>query len=710
MSSLASGIANWVWKRRTPLVLVAVAVSLVAAWHGSSYRVSNTLEAWYPEDDPELVSYREFQRNYGSDEIIVVAVTATGPLEFDSEEGIERVAELTDRLLDIEGIATVTSLVTVPESLSAARGRLLSADRRTTAFIVQTILGESFEARRHALLREIRSEIATDDLQVHLGGYGVVFDALNEASTTGAVTLILVAHLVMVGVLSFLLRQWLQVLATLAAVSIATLWTMGLYFGTGNQLNMVTMVLTTLVLVIGTADCMHIIRSIAAQADDLPQSERVTRGLSDILPPCFLTTVTTAAGFLGLTASGLPVVRQLGWFGAAGMIAAFASSVIIVTAILGKAGPQKDKPVSLLDGLARSAFELACRRPREICTAALALGLVAGWGMVQLNSDTDSIGYLKPRHQVRVDSDFIEASIGPYVPVEFLVSSSAGVINDDVLDAVWRWQKDVEETVEVGWTWSLLDALNVSTNGLPSAIGIAVLEARLDRMRRFSQSTVDSMMQGDHEMRVSFGAPIMSAKSVQALIDRIIGLADLPDGVQIAPAGYSPLYTRIVDEIVDSQVRGFAAAIVLIVVILGVAMRSWRRVLLALPANTIPVVLTLGLMGMTGIPLDVASATIASVILGLVVDDSVHLLRPAAGAGVHQSIRVATTRHGGTLLMTTLVLAAGFLVLGLADIRSIAWFGVLASFAVVVAIATDLLLLPALASLFSGRDRAESVD
>ena len=134
-------------------------------------------------------------------------------------------------------------------------------------------------------------------------------------------------------------------------------------------------------------------------------------------------------------------------------------------------------------------------------------------------------------------------------------------------------------------------------------------------------------------------------------------------------------------------------------------MRSWRRVLLAVPANTIPVALTLGLMGMTGIPLDVASATIASVILGLVVDDTVHLLRPTAGAGVLQSIRIAAVRHGGTLLMTTVVLAAGFLVLGLAEIRSIAWFGVLASFAVVAAIATDLLLLPALASLFGRHDK-----
>jgi hypothetical protein len=137
----------------------------------------------------------------------------------------------------------------------------------------------------------------------------------------------------------------------------------------------------------------------------------------------------------------------------------------------------------------------------------------------------------------------------------------------------------------------------------------------------------------------------------------------------------------------------------MIVALIGLAMRSWRRTLLALPANAVPVMLTLGLMGLTGIPLDVASATIASVILGLVVDDTVHLLRPGPDDAIGPSLDKAVGRVGGTLIMTSLVLAAGFLVLGLAEIRSIAWFGVLTSFAVLTAVVADLTLLPAISSL-----------
>jgi predicted RND superfamily exporter protein len=499
--------------------------------------------------------------------------------------------------------------------------------------------------------------------------------------------------------LLFFFRRPLPVLLTLVAVGIATLWTMGLYAAFGHQLNMVTMVLPTLVLVIGIADCMHILRSVAGIDRDLDQEQRVTQGLAAVIGPCFLMTITTAAGFLGLATSGLPVVQQLGWFGAGGVIAAFVTSVVLTTTGLTWQRFEPVRPVSRLDTVAKKLFAAGSSRPRVTVGIYLILGVVAAYGITQLNSDTDSIGYMKKSHVVRQDSDFIEAEIGAYVPIEFTVTATGHLFTPENLDAVWAWQNRAMQIDAIGWSWSLISAFDLPGGSLPSDVGIETLRERLDRMRRFSPATIRAMIFGESELRVSFGAPILSARAVQALIDDISADAAFPDGLVLRPAGYSPLYTRIVDEIVTSQLRGFASAIIMIVILLGIAMRSWRRVLLALPANAVPVALTLGLMGLTGIPLDVASATIASVILGLVVDDTVHLLRPHRPAGMHESLSIAAGRSGGTLVMTSLVLAAGFLVLGLAEIRSIAWFGVLTSFAVIVAIIGDLTLLPALSRL-----------
>ena len=697
MSNAAVRVANLIWRWRFPLSALCLGLSVLAASQLSSLAVSNSLEIWYPADDPELLNYRQFQRTYGNDEIVIAAVSRDDG--FASEAATELIGSLTDDLLDIDGVATVISLVTVPQSLGAARGRLLSDDGKTTALVLQMMVGEAFEARRHQILEDVAQAIETHEMVARLAGYGVVFDGLNEESTTGTSTLLLYAHGLMLVLLAVFFRKWGAVAVTLLAVGNATLWTMGLYVVLGQKLSMITMVLPTLVLVIGIADCVHLLRSVAKQDRSLPQRERVVQGLAAVIGPCLLTSVTTAAGFMALTTSGLPVVQTLGWFGGIGMLAAYVTSMIICTAGLSWRGAEPKAAASKLDAIAAGLYGVATRSPRSIISVFVVILIVAGYGLSQLETDTNSIGYLKKTHKVRQDSDFIEANLGPYVPVEFTVTARGDIVQGDNLDAIQQWQLEVTQMDAVGWSWSLVDALGIERDERPSSLGSDALRRRLVRIRQFSPITTASMLAGDSELRVSFGAPIMSAGALHSLIGDIVAKAALPPDLELKAAGYSPLYTRIVDELVWSQVRGFSAAIVLIVVLLGVAMRSWRRILLALPANVIPVALTLGLMGLTGIPLDVASATIATVILGLVVDDTVHILQPSGSAGINDSLKIAADRAGGTLLMTTIVLALGFLVLGLAEIRSVAWFGTLTSFAIITAILADLLLLPALASV-----------
>jgi len=695
--------AKFIWRWRFPLSALCLGLSLLAASQLTSLAVSNSLEIWYPADDPELLNYRQFQQTYGHDELVVAAVSNSDG--FASEAGTELVGSLTDDLLDIDGVATVTSLVTVPQSLSEARGRLLSDDGKTTALVLQMMVGEEFELRRHQILEDIAQVIEAHDLDARLAGYGIVFDALNEESTTGATSLLLYAHGLMILLLAIFFRKWGAVAITLLAVGNATLWTMGLYVVLGQKLNMITMVLPTLVLVIGIADCVHLLRSVAKQDASLPQRERVVKGLAAVIGPCLLTSVTTAAGFMALTTSGLPVVQSLGWFGGVGMMTAYVTSMIICTAGLSWRGAEPKTAASKLDAIAMGMFGVATRAPRSIIAAFVVVSIVAGYGISQLETDTNSIGYLKKTHKIRKDSDFIEATIGPYVPVEFTVTARGDIVQGDNLDAIQQWQLEVTQMNAVGWSWSLVDALGIKRDERPSSLDADTLRQRLARIRQFSPVTTAAMLAGQSELRISFGAPMMSARSIGSLTAGILAKADFPPHLELKAAGYSPLYTRIVDELVWSQVRGFSAAIVLIVLLLGVAMRSWRRILLALPANAIPVALTLGVMGLTGIPLDVASATIATVILGLVVDDTVHILKPSGSSGINDSLKIAANAAGGTLLMTTIVLALGFLVLGLAEIRSVAWFGTLTSFAMIAAILTDLLFLPALASLGPHRRR-----
>ena len=694
--------AEFIWHWRFLLAAICIAFTVLAGSQLGALSVSNSLDIWYPEDDPELIQYREFQEQYGNDEVVIAALKSEAG--FDHEDGDILLEELTDALFDIPGVASVTSRITVPLSLRGARDRLLSEDGRTTVVIAQMMTGNDIEAQRHRILEDIRSTFVRFDLPYYLAGYGVIYDALNEASTVGATTLIISAHALMILLLWIFFRKPGPVFVTLFAVGVAIIWTMGLYVALGRQLNMVTMALPTLVLVIGIADSVHLLRAVATESKHLPHAERVIRALAAMLPPCFVTSVTTAAGFLALTTSSLPIVRNLGLFGAIGMLCAFVASFVLLTAALSFRATEPKPGGSRIDGLATRMTRVGLNCPRRTIGAFAIAGFVFLFGLGDLVVDTDSYGYLKNNHVIHRDSKFIENAMGPYVPVDFVVTAPAGVLAGEVLDSVQAWQAQVVSEAGIGWSWSLIDALGIDQSVRPSALPAGEIRSRLDRIRRFSPVTTGSMIAGDTQLRISFGTEVMSARTVQRLMQRVQTYAEFPQGVELRPAGYTPLYTRIVDEIVSSQLRGFATALALIVILLGLGMRSLRRVALAIPANLFPVLLTLGLMGLTGIPLDVATATIGTVILGLVVDDTVHILRPppdAGNASLSDSLRSAARQSGGTLLITSAILSLGFLVLGLAEIRSIAWFGFLTSFAMAVAIITDLMLLPALARLVS---------
>ncbi len=692
--------AVFIWRWRFLLAAICIAVTVLAGTQLRALTVSNSLEIWYPEDDPELIQYREFQDQYGNDEVVIAAVTREEG--FDHEDGDSLLAELTDGLFDIPGVASVSSRITVPLSLRNARDRLLSKDGRTAVLIVQMMTGTDIEAQRHRILEDIKGTFDAFDLPYHLAGYGVIYDALNEESTRGAATLIISAHALMILLLWIFFRKLVPVVVTLIAVGVAIVWTMGLYVALGRQLNMVTMALPTLVLVIGIADCVHLLRAVAAESKDLPHAERIIGALAAMLPPCFVTSVTTAAGFLALTTSSLPIVRNLGLFGAIGMLCAFVASFVFLSAALTWSATEPKPGNGRVDRLAASMSGVGLKYPARTIGVFVIAASVFLFGSSKVVVDTDSYGYLRKDHVIHRDSDFIQNTMGPYVPVEFVVSAPSNVLSGDVLDSVQAWQVKVVSERGIGWSWSLLDALGIEQDVTPSSLPADEIRSRLDRIRRFSPVTTASMIAGDTKLRISFGTEVMSARTVQELMDRVQNYADFPEGIELRPAGYTPLYTRIVDEIVSSQIRGFATALALIVILLGMGMRSIRHVALAVPANLFPVLLTLGLMGFTGIPLDVATATIATVILGLVVDDTVHILRPQADkthARLSDSLLASSRKSGGTLLMTSIILSLGFLVLGLAEIRSISWFGFLTSFAMAIAIITDLLLLPALARL-----------
>jgi predicted RND superfamily exporter protein len=185
-------------------------------------------------------------------------------------------------------------------------------------------------------------------------------------------------------------------------------------------------------------------------------------------------------------------------------------------------------------------------------------------------------------------------------------------------------------------------------------------------------------------------------------------MADFSTGVQVRPAGYLPLYVQMMRHIVETQLYSFALAFGLIMAVLSILFRSLQQLLLIAISNLLPIVVLLGTMGWLGMRLDAATVTIAAIVFGLIVDDTVQFLYRYREERKHYDVPGALSKTADTaghaMTITTLVMITGFSVLGFAAIKSIVFFGLLVSLTMVAALFTDLLVVPAVLAL-RGRPR-----
>lgn len=749
------GLLRVRWVVVAALVIATVAVGAI----GGPAPINNALDVWFVQDDPALVAYRRFQERFGNDEVVVFAVR--NPEGVLNPEDLRRISEATDAMGKVAGINGVTSFSTAryirtkddelvverllpsaPEGASAelARrlaedpvisGRLLSADSKTALIVARLDAMKDVDQRRHDVLVGLYAladkVLRRPGVDVHAAGIGLVYDELNVASFRET-PLFLGLCILLVGIALFVtFRRVGPVLLALLTVGLAMGLLMGVYALLGEELNMVTAILPTLMIIIGVADTVHVVQHRAARLD-----EPLARSLAFIVRPCLFTTLTTAVGFASLMSAQMQVIKDLGKYAALGVVIALVVSVVLAAAMLSVPAlaprPRSEDGTSnaLLDRLLGAFGRLATRRPQAVLGGAALVTLLGAWGISRIVVDTYSIDFFKASNPVRVDSDAIEAAYGRYMPLEFAVAPpkglESGVQDPGFLKAVAAWQADAKSKDLAGWSTSVADVVarlnQVLRDGGPDARVVpdsanAVGQALLMYESQPGNERLSLTDAGYTMARVTFGVPMTSAKAWGELIEALEASArmHLPEGARVTRGGYLPLYVRMMEYVVDSQVSSFALAYCAVFLLLGLLFRSITVAAVAMIPNLLPIFVTLGLMGILGVRLDVATVTIAAVVIGIVVDDTIHFLHrfkkelhdPEVAGDYADAARRTLRGAGPAIVATSVILAIGFLVLTLASVKSIIYFGLLSAVAMIAALFADLLVLPAI--LISVRPR-----
>ena len=710
------------WRRTVAVALVAVTAA--AAVVASRVRVDNRLERWVDTDATEAARYREFREMFGSDEFVVVALS--GAPIFDPQS-LDAMVAAQERLEAVPGVTRVDSLAAVyrdlyggedPQSLEEEatstpfyRGLLLSDDAKVAAMLVEVDPAAEPEAR-HRMVGELRraaEPLRAQGFSVDLVGSTVLVDALDELSRQEALRTFPAALAASMLVLALLVRSW-RGMAVAAVCSGATvLMTLGVMVAVGRQLHMMSSALPSLLWVLSLGNSVHILQRYQRLREQHSVDDAVSEAVADATLPGTLATLTTALGFLSLATASMAPVREVGLFAALGLTLSLPVNLVL--------GPELTRLLrvparrSVARAGAHWSARTVLRRPRLVLAVAALVAVAAAALIPRIRVASNPLAFLPSGHEVARAYRSTAERIAGFYSLEVVLTSELPWTDPRIWPVVEGLQARLESSPVVAKVVSPLDLLRKLRQwqrgfdpvayALPSSRDEA--EALVGSLDGRGRALVERLVAANgRTLRLSAVVNEMDeGRFLELAAATRQDLEGLPAGVDGWATGMVLRLVEAQQDLVSSQLRSLGFACVVIFVVIALGLRSWRLGLLSLPPNVLPVIIIFALMAVTGIPLDAATVMVASVTLGISVDNNIHLLtdfrrerwlggsrRLAAGRAVDQV--------GAAMVVTTATTCIGFFSLCLSAFVPIREFGFLVGAAMVIGLAADLWMGPAL--------------
>ncbi len=763
-------------RRAAIFISLLVVASLALGLFATRIGVDNSLKVWFVEGDPTLTAYEAYKREFGNDEMIVIAVVAPpGGAGIYEPAYLERIRAASTKLQGLRDVRRVQSLAVslhatnegedmvvgplLPEigavsveDAAAVRRRVaidpqfqgvLVSDKgadRISMILVEPRADDpdatppfDYETARHAILGQVGkivdAELRKDGARAHLGGIGVVYDGLNDAALKDTTLFVSLSYVILLLGLWLTFRRVVWVLIGAAIVSVTVLATMGLAGLAGRDMNMVTGIVPTLIMTVAILDLVHLVEAYEEGASlGLAREQILRTTVAVCVVPCIVNSGTDVIGFASFIQAPVGAIRDLGWLVSAGLAILLLSVLVIGIPALAKWGGRKPKDLARASRPARDGvigrlvlglLGVATRRRNLVLASAVVLFGLSAWGISRLTADTYTIGFLPEDHVVRQDHDAIERQFGPYVPLEFTVESVVAdqtIFEPTVLTAIEATERAFEEHDRIGAVTGLPEIVKQ----VSAVFSADQAEYRIPDKRAgvvqlldtvYGQSTdgednLNALLDNRAEPRrthITARSGLPSANTIART------LADLDDRaephaatIDVRPAGYVPLYTKITQNITAAQIQSVGSAFVLVMIVMMLLLRSVKLGIVAMVPNALPAMMTLGMMGFVGIPLDLATVLIAGIVLGISVNDTSHIMfryrhelaqDPGDPHGALERMMIGT---GRPVVMASLTLLAGFAVLMLASVKSVFYFGLLTTITTLCALLCDLLITPAL--------------
>ena len=737
-------------------VLIGLLTGLFG-YYAIESKADNSIEVWLKRNDPKLDYYYDFIDKFGDDEFLIIAMDGD---DLFTGKKIKLINDIATRLESVKGVRSVISLASVyKDKLSAPYfkevlkrnkassvldvfeekilddpmyvNNVISSDGETTA-IIATVAKGSPEARKELVkeTREILSAVETENSMKNffLAGPSIVNTELDRMSQNDMKTFTPVMFAVALVILLVLFKSISGVLIPAITIGINIMWTVGLFVIFGNKMNMVSGMLIPLVFIISLATTVHILNRFYLEVRlSGDKRDSILKTLRHICVPCFLTCVTTSIGFLSLVVSDVTPVKTTGIFMAAGIMMSFFVCITLVPGMLSLFPERMSRPFMNIkkdrsssnkefQGIYGFIGKFVRNNTIYVFFISLVFVGVAIYGVTKIDAESSIFESFPKSSEITRSTEHIEQELMGLIPMDIVVDTgnTESVFQPDVLMKMEKLQDYLKGIPEVTKSVSVVDYvkyLNKLLNKDNPDSPVVTKDKAIDYVKLASlhgDSIVAGLYTEDYsEGRISVRIKNVGSsryKSIVNDIERFIK-ENFPLSVSCAITGIVPLLMDMQGYLIESQIKTFTLAFILIFICIALLLKSARIGMMSMIPNLIPIAITLGVMGYVGINLDVATIMIASVAIGISVDDTIHFLyrfkEEFKKDGDHYlAIQRTLSGVGRALIFTTVVATCGFLVFCLSSFKAIQYFGLLTGITMVSALVADLFILPSCILLF----------
>ncbi|MFA5302431.1 MAG: MMPL family transporter [Bacteroidales bacterium] len=718
MNRFAEGIVKFKW-----LIIIAVTgLTVFFSYQAKDLHINADIISSLPDDDPAARLYKEIGTQFGGNDMGMIVLETDDVFK---AEVIQHIKQITDSLKYTNGVSTVTSLTNILDIKSSEwgieigklvdeydlpveqsqldslkkyvfskemyKGAVVSEDGTATAIMFTLLPDED----KQAVAKEIKDKIEALDLPetIYFGGLPMMMNDINDLIVSDIIWLIPIVFLVIAIILLLSFKSFRGVLLPLLIAGIAVIWTMGLMALTGYELTIISNIIPVVLLAVGSAYTIHVLNSINHNKHT-DRKQALVQALGYILVPVILAAVTTAIGFVSFVFGAyLTMIKDFGIFTAVGTLIALILSLFFVPALISGLSMYRKKAVTeneekqtlLTHKILLPLVNFLFKHPKYTLTGWGVLLMLCIGGITLIKTSVNMADYFKKDNPTRVAEDVMQKKFGGSLPV--FVVFEGDMQNPEVLKMMIRTEHFMKEDPNIEITQSVADLIEQMNDAMGEGKKIPDDKAKieqlwflLDGQEVMPQLVNDDLSKGIIQSKFAS----VDSKDIEVFTAKMTRfIEENPnEHCNIELTGMPSVYVKLNSSLINSQYNSLLIAIFMVVLIVGLMLRSATKGIFAAIPVVATIIVLFGFMGITGIPLDIATVLVASIALGIGIDYSIHVITGfnkhlISHGNAEKAIEETILLSGKAVIINVISVSAGFLILLFSQIVPLQNFGLL---------------------------------